>query len=159
MKKNKVHNHKKGRSKITNKTTFHGVDVDGRSSTPRRIRDIYRELQRLVVVDGREPTMTEEGLMRQLSALLTHQEMEAAKLADGAEFDAKQFVSSANTINRLFMNLGLMPDEDGAEDDDPDLAGIDALEVYCARKKAAGNSKHKRKKDGRSERSAPRVRL
>ena len=128
--------------------------VDGRKAPARRIRDLHLELAETVTGGKRAITVIEEGLIRELSALLCHQELEAAKLADGvSEFDARLFTVTANTINRLFSGLGVVPaDEDEDLDDDPELKGIDALEVYCARKSKENETKKLKRRS-----SKPRV--
>ena len=145
---------KTNRSKLSNRSTLLAGKVDGRKAPARRIRDLHNDLVEKVTGGKRIITVSEEGLIRQLSALLCHQELEAAKLADGvSEFDARLFTSTANTCNRLLAALDLMPDDDEDLDNDPDLSGINALEVYCKRKdKELEARKPKRRVDKRRER-------
>jgi hypothetical protein len=113
-----------GRSRISNGSAVL-ENVDGRSATARRYRDILNEL---ISDIGGDPSGAQTAIARRASALCVVCEQAEAEMVAGGVLDLAEFTTAANSLRRLLSDLGL---ERRARDITPSLAD------YLASKSAA----------------------
>src|SRR4051794_36916850 len=92
-----------GRSRVTNgKELLH--NIDGRSITARRYRDILSEL---VSDMGGDPSGAQMAIARRASALCCVCEQAEAEMVAGGSINLAEFTTAANSLRRLLSDLGL----------------------------------------------------
>jgi hypothetical protein len=79
-------------------------DVDGRSATMRRYREI---LAQLVADMGGTPSEAQTIIARRAATLAVWCESAEAHMANGADLDIATFSTATNTLRRLLQDLGL----------------------------------------------------
>lgn len=92
------------RSSITNGKRLFSSDIDGRSRTARRWRDIYYEYLEQTCGVG-------ETLCRSLASLIVQREMLDAAMVRGEYVDPLLLVRVTGAIARTLARLGLVADE------------------------------------------------
>jgi hypothetical protein len=90
------------RSKVSNGTRLL-QDVDGRSSSARRFRDLVRAYEAEV---GGNLTEVERGLVRQAAALTFKAEKLQSDLVNGNPVDGDQLIRLTGTAKRILSALG-----------------------------------------------------
>jgi hypothetical protein len=81
-------------------------NVDGRSRTARRVRDL---LAGLLAELGREPSTADLCLARRAASLAAEAERQEAHQANGEVVDVIAMTTVANSLRRLLVDLGLSP--------------------------------------------------
>ena len=95
----------KGRSRVSNgSATFLDDQVDGRSRTARRYRDVLGDL---VAHMGGDPSAAETLIARRAAALAVWCEQAESDMAGGQDLDVAAYTTSANALRRLLQDLGL----------------------------------------------------
>ena len=110
---------RKGRSKVTNHQDLL-PNLDGRSSTARRFRDLVAAF----VADQGGLDLCSEvklGLLRRLAACTVRAEMLEAQMVNGEPVNVSELCALASTTVRLSTRLGL---ERVAKDVEPSLADL-----------------------------------
>ena len=80
------------------------LGVDGRSLMARRYREIVTSIEADL---GGDLTEAQRHLMARAATLAIWCEERETELANGAEFDAGQYATIANSLRRLLTDLGL----------------------------------------------------
>ncbi len=98
----------KGRSRVSNGHGFLG-DVDGRSTTARRARDLLNDIFVSVGCPGGEGlTLPETQAIKRLAGILVRCEQLEARIAAGDEaFDDKLYISLIKQSSKIAAQLGL----------------------------------------------------
>jgi hypothetical protein len=104
-----------GRSRISNGSAVLD-NVDGRSSTARRYRDVLNEL---ISDMGGDPSGAQTAIARRAAALCVVCEQAEAEMVAGGVLNLAEFTTAANSLRRLLSDLGL---ERRAKDISPSLA-------------------------------------
>jgi hypothetical protein len=115
------------RSKVSNGTRLL-QNVDGRSSSARRFRDLVRAYEAEV---GGNLTEVERGLIRQAAALTFKAETLQSDLVNGNPVDGDQLIRLTGTARRILSAIGERASKRNALGDD------DELDRYLAQKAAA----------------------
>jgi hypothetical protein len=116
------------RSKVSNGTRLL-QNVDGRSSSARRFRDLVRAYEAEV---GKDLTEVERGLIRQAAALTFKAETLQSDLVNGHPVDGDQLIRLTGTAKRILSALGEKAAKRNARGGDDD-----ELDRYLAGKAAS----------------------
>ena len=101
-------NSAKGRSKVSNGHGFLG-DVDGRSTTARRARDLLNDIYASIGCPGGEGlTLAESQATKRLAGVLVRCEQLEARIAAGNDtFDDQTYISLIKQSSKIAAQLGL----------------------------------------------------
>jgi hypothetical protein len=90
------------RSRVTNGSRLF-IDVDGRTASARRVRDLLDEFLSQVG----DATASQQSLARRAATLCAWAEGQEGALARGEPVNVRELTTAANTIRRLLSDLGI----------------------------------------------------
>ena len=95
-----------GRARISNgnQLFLDEADIDGRSVTARRYRDV---LSALISDLGGNPSEAQAIIARRAATLTVWAETAESAMAAGSDFDVASFTTACNALRRLLQDLGL----------------------------------------------------
>lgn len=97
-------NSKKNRSQVTNGKSLFGPDVDHRSASARRAKDLIEDLSAQI---GGDPSPAQEIIIRNASMLAALCEEDHRKMINGESVEHEQYLKRVTTLANLLGKIGL----------------------------------------------------